>query len=158
MSDLDKTLADLREAFRPIFDEQRATWEREGPAAMAAFKATGAALGMIGGNCPVQAEGVVDGQAFYFRARGDEWQFHVAPTKELIFDAATFYIERDYGEGFDAGWMPNHEALGFIVEAISEFRALTNETRSAHAAQVDGDKSRDEHPPPTPEQRGGTER
>lgn len=35
---------------------------------------------------------------------------------------------------------------------------LTNEARSAHAAQAEGDKSWDEHPPPTPEQRGGTER
>lgn len=106
----------------PVFAEQKATWEREGPAAMAAFEATGAVLDHIGGNCPVQAEGTVDGQHFYFRARYDEWQFHVAATKAEIFDNPTFLIERTYGSGFDAGWMPEHEALGFIVASIAEFR------------------------------------
>jgi hypothetical protein len=120
---LTEILKDLQNAFKPVFDEQRATWEREGPAAIAALEATGAVLDYIGGNCPVQAEGFVDGQHFYFRARGEEWQFHVAPTKADIFDHDTFYIERDYGDQYEAGWMPNHEAIGFIVQAIGEFRS-----------------------------------
>lgn len=145
MSEFEKTLAALREALAPVFDEQREVWEREGPAAMAAFQETGATLKMIGGNCPVQAKGFVDGHAFYFRARGDSWQFHVAPTSDLIFDADVFYICRDYGEFPDAGWMPRHEALGFIVQAIGEFRALTSaEAKPRIAAQVERDKSREE--------------
>lgn len=98
--------------------------EQDVKAAMAALEQTGATLHYIGGNCPVQAEGEVDGQAFYFRARGDGWQFHVAPTDGEIFDNDTFYVEHDYGDGpFDAGWMPENEALSFIVQAIGEFRA-----------------------------------
>lgn len=135
-SDLDTILADLREAFRPVFDEQRATWEREGPAAMAAFNATGATLDQIGGNCPVQATGTVDGQRFYFRARGEDWQFHVAPTEDLIFDAPSFYIDREYGDWPDAGWMPNHEAIGFIVAAIAEYRALPTPPVDGEDGQV----------------------
>ncbi|NBT79322.1 MAG: hypothetical protein EBT04_12895 [Betaproteobacteria bacterium] len=78
-------------------------------------------LDWIGGNCPVQAEGMLDGNAFYFRARGDSWEFHVAPTQAGIFgDAELLYIERDYGDGpFDAGWMPETEALGFIAKAAA---------------------------------------
>ena len=81
-------------------------------------------LERIGGNCPVQADGTFDGNAFYFRARGDSWQFHVAPTQDEIFgDTELFYIERDYGDGpFDAGWMPENEALGFIAQAALEAR------------------------------------
>jgi len=78
----------------------------------------------LGGNCPVQAEGTVDGHAFYFRARGNSWQFHVARCQSEIFDRDVFYHEQDYGDGpFDAGWMPEDEARGFIAEAIALFRA-----------------------------------
>ena len=97
--------------------------KREGPAALARLEATGAILDSIGGNCPVQANGDVDGNWFYFRARGDEWQFYVADSDDLIFDAPDFYVERDYGSGFDAGWMPQHEAIGFIVNSIADYRA-----------------------------------
>ena len=82
-----------------------------------------ATLDWIGGNCPVQAEGTVDGNAFYFRARGGNWQFHVAKTNADIFDDDMFYMDRDYGEGpYDAGWMHVDEALGFIREAITAYR------------------------------------
>lgn len=118
-------LEELRNALAPVFQEKRETWDREGPAAMEAFAKTGAKLDYIGGNCPVQAEGEIDSQRFYFRARGDAWQFHVAPTKDLIFDDGAFCIEREYGEGFEAGWMPKHEAIRFIVQGIAEFRATT---------------------------------
>jgi len=91
---------------------------------IAALEAAGATLDWIGGNCPVQAEGSVDGKAFYYRARGGRWQFHVALTNAEIFDSDLFYLERDYGEGpFDAGWMPEDEALGFIIEGIAALRA-----------------------------------
>jgi hypothetical protein len=94
---------------------------------IAALEREGATLEWIGGNCPVQAEGFVDGKAFYFRARGDTWQFHVAPSREEIFDNDVFYMERDYGEGpFDAGWMPEDEALAFIGEAIAALKARSS--------------------------------
>jgi hypothetical protein len=110
----------------PVFDEQRATWEREGPAVMERAEGLGITFNSIGGNCPVQAEGWFDGEAFYFRARGDEWQFHVGP-EEGRFESDEWVIERDYGSGFDAGWMPKHEAVGFICDGVEEYRRSRGE-------------------------------
>lgn len=115
-------LADIGKALGPFFEEQRAVWEREGPAAIAAFDATGATLDTIGGNCPVQAEGMVDGQPFYFRARGAHWSLDVGPV-ETWHGHGCWSIAREYGTWPDAGWMPDHEALGFIVEGIAAYRA-----------------------------------
>lgn len=122
IKDIRGFLDELGNVLAPVFDEQKEIWAREGPAAMAAFEATGAGLSSIGGNCPVQGEGTVDGQHFYFRARGDSWQFHVAATEADIFGNPTFYTEGEYGDGFDAGWMPKHEAIGLIVKCIEEYR------------------------------------
>lgn len=125
ITDIGGFIAALKKTLDPVFAEQDETWAREGPAAIAAFEGTGATLRCIGGNCPVQAEGTFDGLHFYFRARGDGWQFHVAPTNEDIFgEHELACYGRDYGDGpFDAGWMPQHEALGFIVQSIGEYRA-----------------------------------
>jgi hypothetical protein len=123
ITDINEFLAELRKHIQPRLDEEDAQWAEHGEAAMRAFHATGATLDTIGGNCPVQAEGTVDGQRFYFRARGEGWQFHVAPTDEEIFDAGRMICDEDYGVWPDAGWMPRHEALGFIVRGISEYRA-----------------------------------
>jgi len=91
----------------------------------------GLIIDLIGGNCPVQAEGTVDGYAFYFRARGERWQFHVAPDDALIFsDQEVFYLEEPYGDGpFDAGWMEVHEAEAFIRKAADAFRAALTKAR-----------------------------
>lgn len=121
ITDVAGFLGTLRTNLAPVFDEQKATWEREGPAAQAAFDATGATLKYLGGNCPVQAEGIVDGQPFYFRARGDEWSLDIGP-EDQWHGYGCWRIERDYGSGFDAGWMHRHEALGFIVEGIAAYR------------------------------------
>lgn len=116
-------LEGLSKHLAPVFEQQRETWGREGPAAMAAFEATGATLDTIGGNCPVQAEGDVDGHRFYFRARGAAWQFHVARTDDEIFSDPVFYRDEEYGKYPAAGWMPEHEAIGFIIDSIAQFRA-----------------------------------
>jgi hypothetical protein len=121
-------LEQLRQMLAPVFEEQREVWERERPAAIERFAVTGAVLESIGGNCPVQAEGTVDGQPFYFRARGDAWEFWVGAEADWFTDRA-FVIERDYGTWPDAGWMPQHEALGFMVEAIAAYRAAVAEAR-----------------------------
>lgn len=122
ITDIKGFLDTLRTNLAPVFDEQKATWEREGPAAQAAFNATGATLASFGGNCPVQAEGMVDGQTFYFRARGDAWSLDIGPEDTWHGDGA-WRIDGDYGSGFDAGWMHKHEALGFMVEGIAAYRA-----------------------------------
>jgi len=119
-------LGALKAHLDPVFAEQRATWEREGPAAMERATALGITIDSLGGNCPVQAEGSFDAQRFYFRARGDEWEFHAWMGSEKYLEAPNpdeWYIEHGYGEGYDAGWMPQHEAVNFICEAVTQYRA-----------------------------------
>lgn len=123
-------IAEMRKAMAPVFEEQRQTWEREGPAATALAEKIGVTIAALGGNCPVQAEGAFDGMRFYFRARYDEWEFHAWKAEkardylDLDDDDEDHLIERPYGEGdFDAGWMPKHEAIGFICECVEAIRA-----------------------------------
>ena len=85
--------------------------------------------GMIGGFCPVQGYGNVDGMNWYFRARGDAWSFEVwdAPFGDggkLPVGDPLWLAEADYGEGdYDASWMPFSHAWRFIEESIALFRA-----------------------------------
>mgnify|MGYP001570443230 CR=1 FL=1 len=36
----------------------------------------------LGGNCPVQAEGTINGHGFYFRSRGEYWYLYVNRIQE----------------------------------------------------------------------------
>lgn len=126
ITDLNGFLDQLRAAIGPRLEEHAAIWEREGPALMRHAESLSIVIDAIGGNCPVQAEGSFDGKRFYFRARGDGWQFHVADTDEGIFGPDEWMIDRDYGDGpFDAGWMHKHEAVGFICQSVEEYRRMT---------------------------------
>jgi hypothetical protein len=79
-------------------------------------------IDFIGGNCPVQAEGVIDGQDFYFRARGSKWSMSIGG-RDIILNPKWYYEEPYREEGsFDAGWMTESEAFGFICFAIEMFR------------------------------------
>lgn len=70
----------------------------------------------LGGNCPVQAEGTLDGHPFYFRARGAHWSFGVGA--EPVCNPDWSYDE-PYGDGpYDAGWMTEDEARAFIDKAV----------------------------------------
>jgi hypothetical protein len=78
-------------------------------------------IAMLGGNCPVQAEGVVDGKEFYFRARGQRWSFEVGD--DLDADPEWSYSE-SYGDSpYAAGWMEEDEAREFIEQAVERYRA-----------------------------------
>jgi hypothetical protein len=81
---------------------------------------------------PVQAEGTVDGQPFYFRARHENWRFAISehngispvdidtPDKGKRFG---FFIEERYGnEPFAASWMPREEAEAIIRECAVQYR------------------------------------
>ena len=75
----------------------------------------------FGGNCPVQAEGAIDGKPFYFRARGSHWRVGIGG--DPIAEPEWGYGE-EYGNGpYDAGWMPQYVALGFIAKAIGLYAA-----------------------------------
>ena len=70
----------------------------------------------VGGLCPVQAEGRIDDAEFYFRARGDSWSLSVGG--DDVIGEPDWYHEEDYGDGpYDAGWMTEDEARGFIEKA-----------------------------------------
>jgi hypothetical protein len=82
---------------------------------------------------PVQAEGTVAGRPFYFRARGNTWEFTVA---ERDRDDPAGLGEGDVTAGrawyrsgtlpgrFDASWMPIVDATSLINECA---RAYVNE-------------------------------
>ena len=71
----------------------------------------------LGGNCPVQAEGVIDGAPFYFRARGNRWSMSIGGPDVVMHP--DWYYQESYGdEEYAAGWMPAYVALGFIARAV----------------------------------------
>jgi hypothetical protein len=76
----------------------------------------------IGGNCPVQAEGVIDGKPFYFRARGEHWSMGVGG--EPVCSPEWEHVE-EWGDGqYAAGWMPEEVAHQMIAKAVAMYRAL----------------------------------
>ncbi|MEP3616861.1 hypothetical protein [Parasphingorhabdus sp.] len=82
-------------------------------------------IDMIGGNCPVQAEGTIEGKPFYFRARGQHWSLSVGGQDPVINPDWSY--EEAYGEGpFDAGWMSEEEARGFLEKAAGLYMDRDN--------------------------------
>ena len=78
----------------------------------------------LGGNCPVQADGTVDGVPFYFRARHQHWTFSVGADPVMEED---FLISNRYGTGpHDAGWMPEAEALAIIKVSAEAYHRFIN--------------------------------
>jgi hypothetical protein len=74
----------------------------------------------LGGNCPVQAEGTIAGKEFYFRARGDRWSICIGGN-DVVMKPEYSYTEK-YGSGaYDAGWMDEETARGFIYEAAERY-------------------------------------
>ena len=75
---------------------------------------------VIGGNCPVQAEGVIDNQEFYFRARGEHWSIGIGGSD--VVGRPDWFMQARWGkEKFDAGWMPEEEATRLINEAAEAY-------------------------------------
>lgn len=85
----------------------------------------------LGGNCPVQAEGRINGHPFYFRARWRYWAMHIAPSLDWPED---FCAWPDYGDQniwshremwgdnvFAAGWMPEETAREMIARAARKY-------------------------------------
>lgn len=79
-----------------------------------------------GGNCPVQAEGHLNGYYFYFRGRGESWHLEVGIPKGHVgwYGVAAWEYEEDYdGPSEDAGWMGIDEAKAFIEQAARQWAA-----------------------------------
>jgi len=89
---------------------------------LAELQSGGVVIRWLGGNCPVQAEGTIDGVVeFYFRARGDEWRIHIGPDRARFTKDEWTYGE-PYGEWPAAGWITREEALQFIALGIEKWR------------------------------------
>jgi len=72
----------------------------------------------IGGACPVQAEGRINGKPFYFRARGAAWRLNIGGDDDQLVLTPEWSYGEPYGnEAFAAGWMSEDEARGFIWRA-----------------------------------------
>lgn len=83
----------------------------------------------IGGNCPVQAEGTVDGKQFYFRARGDSLQMSVHDTDPLCDDA--WFFEQGYRQWPEAGWIAEDLARLWIAFALAEWKNAVSRQKDA---------------------------
>ena len=72
----------------------------------------------LGGYCPVQGEGTVNGKPFYFRARGEWWRIGIGgePIGSPEWDCGA-----RFGQWPDAGWMTEEEAKGFIEKAARRY-------------------------------------
>lgn len=95
--------------------------------ALTGFDPSRVMLDWIGGNCPVQAQGTVDGKPFYFRARGDGWEFWVGEP----WTAEAFTISGPYGQWPDAGWMPMEAAIAFCTASIHAYWHLGRDSNGS---------------------------
>lgn len=81
----------------------------------------GYVLDWIGGTVPVQAEGTIDGQPLYFRARGAEWSLDIGRIDGSDHPPLWWHVE-PWGDWPDAGYMPEDVALAMIDKAVSLYR------------------------------------
>ena len=83
--------------------------------------------GSVGGACPVQGEGLVNGLPWYFRARGGVWRFSVARTP----DGDPISAPGQDWEGEDpwGGWMPAKQAARIVRHCAAQIQAEMREAR-----------------------------
>lgn len=78
--------------------------------------------GHLYGLAPVQGEGTLGGQPWYFRARGNYWSFELeAGAKDEQEVDLYFFVGQEYkpGEPYAASYMPEEEAWEYINLAVS---------------------------------------
>jgi hypothetical protein len=82
----------------------------------------------IGGQAPVQAEGMINGHFFYFYARWDGWSFAIALDPDVDVHGMSspqggFYREDSYGDpgGYDASYMSESVAEEIIRDCAQQF-------------------------------------
>ncbi len=72
------------------------------------------------GNCPVQAEGTINGEEFYFHARGEHWSMSIGG-EDVVMHPLWHCWEKYSDDTFGAGWMTEEEARGFLDKAIYQY-------------------------------------
>lgn len=82
-------------------------------------------IDQIGGYCPVQAEGTINGRDFYFRARGMYWSVEIGAKDEALHDkwgcGSWCFTEKYSDDQYAAGLMTQDEARAFIEKAAVIF-------------------------------------
>jgi hypothetical protein len=80
-------------------------------------------LAELAGYCPVQAEGEVDGQYFYFRARGSYWRFEAGGNASGTKGPTWWYEEYWPGDtGFEAGYLEDQDAVSCILKSVEIYQ------------------------------------
>lgn len=81
----------------------------------------GMVVGRASGQAPVQAHGLIDGEEFYFRSRGEHWSMSIGGAE--IYQSPRWYYEERYGTWPEAGSISEEQAYAFIAQAAIKFRA-----------------------------------
>jgi hypothetical protein len=99
----------------------------------------GLEIAMLGGNCPVQAEGTINGKPFYFRARGEHWSIGVGGDE--VLDPEWSRSEQWGDSRFAAGWMSEEVAREIIETCAREYIAESSSGAPIEmtTAKQDGD-------------------
>jgi hypothetical protein len=84
------------------------------------FEVPGVKIDSLGGKCPIQGYGTVDGVPFYFKGRGEKWVISVGD--DPLSPNAWSYTEPYGDEPFAAGWISEDEALDFIRKGVKIYR------------------------------------
>jgi hypothetical protein len=100
----------------------------------------------LGGNCPVQATGLIDGEPFCFRARWSHWSLSIGSDAEDhgssgvygrdVVGAPRWYHEEDWGDGYEAGWMPEQTAREMIAKGASLYRDASAQNQLEERSDV----------------------
>ncbi len=72
---------------------------------------------LVGGICPVRAEGHFGGKPFYFRSRGDKWFFGIGGKNPVLYPE--WKHEEAYGTFPEAGYITCDKAKEFVVKALT---------------------------------------
>lgn len=109
-------------AIRAGFAEARAKADAEALARLGPVKMPdGVEITWLGGNCPVQGYGTVDGRSLYFRARYESWSVSIGRDADGVSEWE--HEEEVDGGMYAAGWMTELEARHCIARAVTLYRA-----------------------------------
>lgn len=78
----------------------------------------------IGGVCPIQAEGTINGEQFYFRSRHQHWSLCIGKNPILGPHSKLnkYYKKEKWGEGLhSAGFMNIKDAKIIIKNTINDY-------------------------------------
>ena len=77
----------------------------------------------LAGSCPVQAQGIIDEEFWYFRARGAEWRLEIGGNESGTRAPGWWHGEEwPTDDGFGAGYLTDEEAIGCVLKAVELYR------------------------------------